>query len=208
MKMNDKQETPWIAYPTILEGEQIRLIPLELQHLEDLYQKAADRKLWELVPTDCSQREIFFDNYTQAIAARDKGIQYPFVIQHKQTGEIIGSTRFFELYPADKKLEIGWTWITQEYWGTIANLESKLLLMSFCFEVLGVNRVQLKTKDTNIRSRKAIEKIGGIFEGILRKDKIQADGTTRNAAYYSILDDEWKKVKSNLEALIAHKKNN
>lgn len=206
MMMNNKNETLWIAHPLILEGEHIRLIPLEVEHLEELYQKAADRKLWELVPTDCSQRKTFFENYTQALAARDKGIQYPFVIQHKKNGEFIGSTRFFEMYEADKKLEIGWSWITQEYWGTAVNLESKLLLMTYCFEVLGVNRVQLKTKDTNIRSRKAIEKIGGVFEGILRKDKIQADGTTRNAAYYSILDTEWEAAKGKINRLILERK--
>ena len=95
-------------------------------------------------------------------------------------------------------MEIGWTWITRNYWGTAINLECKLLLLTFCFETLGALRVQLKTKDTNTRSRKAIEKIGGQFEGILRKDKIQADGTPRNAAYYSILDDEWAASKNKI----------
>lgn len=106
------------------------------------------------------------------------------------------------MYEADKKLEIGWTWITQEYWGTVVNLECKLLLLTYCFETLKVNRVQLKTKDDNMRSKKAIEKIGGVFEGILRKDKIQQDGTTRNAAYYSILDNEWEIAKKKIVLLI------
>ena len=90
-------------------------------------------------------------------------------------------------------------------WGTTINLECKLLLLTYCFEVLKANRVQLKTKDTNYRSRKAIEKIGGVFEGILRKDRIQSDGTTRNAAYYSILDDEWQDVKFKINGLIEQK---
>lgn len=200
---NDKQ---WIPYPLVLEGEQVRLIPLEVEHLEALYQAGCDPELWKLVPSDCSERATFMANYTQAIAARSQGMQYPFVIQDKKIGALIGSTRFFELYPLDKKLEIGWTWITQAYWGTTINLECKLLLMTYSFEVLQTNRVQLKTKDTNIRSRKAIEKIGGVFEGILRKDKIQADGSTRNAAYYSILDTEWQQAKRKIEALIQAKK--
>ncbi|HAT3993068.1 TPA: GNAT family N-acetyltransferase, partial [Elizabethkingia anophelis] len=115
------------------------------------------------------------------------------------------STRLFEIYPADKKLEIGWTWITKDYWGTTINLECKLLLLTYCFETLKTNRVQLKTKDTNFRSRKAIEKIGGIFEGILRKDKIVSDGTTRNAAYYSILDDEWEQARIKIQKQIVEK---
>ncbi|WHT40180.1 GNAT family N-acetyltransferase [Myroides sp. mNGS23_01] len=203
--MTDTKKSPWIPYPLVLEGNMVQLIPLELHHLEELYTLASDKELWRLVPSDCSERETFFTNYTQAIKARAQGLQYPFVIVNKETGQYMGSTRFFEMYELDKKLEIGWTWITQEYWGTTVNLECKLLLMTYCFEVLQVNRVQLKTKDTNIRSRKAIEKIGGVFEGILRKDKIQADGTTRNAAYYSILDTEWKDVKNKIEMLIATK---
>ena len=203
--MTDTKKAPWIPYPLVLEGNMVQLIPLELHHLEELYTLASDKELWRLVPSDCSERETFFTNYTQAIKARAQGLQYPFVIVNKETGQYMGSTRFFEMYELDKKLEIGWTWITQEYWGTTVNLECKLLLMAYCFEVLQVNRVQLKTKDTNIRSRKAIEKIGGVFEGILRKDKIQSDGTTRNAAYYSILDTEWKDVKNKIEMLIAAK---
>ncbi|MDM1520538.1 GNAT family N-acetyltransferase [Myroides odoratimimus] len=200
--MAKNNNTQWIPYPTVLEGTTVDLIPLEKEHLEELYQASADKELWRLVPTDCSDRDTFYDNYQNALIAREKGLQYPFVIIDKRTQKIIGSTRFFEMYEADKKLEIGWTWITQEYWGSVVNLECKLLLLTYCFEVLKINRVQLKTKDTNIRSRKAIEKIGGVFEGILRKDKIQNDGTTRNAAYYSILDDEWGISKEKIQGLI------
>ena len=105
------------------------------------------------------------------------------------------------------ELYFGWTWITKEFWGTTVNLESKLLLLTYCFETLKTNRVQLKTKDNNFRSRKAIEKIGGLFEGILRKDKIQQDGSTRNAAYYSILDNEWNTAKVKIETQIKEKQN-
>ncbi|WP_336687265.1 GNAT family N-acetyltransferase [Chryseobacterium bernardetii] len=195
----------WILHPTILEGTHVELIPLEKEHFEELYAAAADKDLWTLIPTDGSDKAIFYKNYNLALSERDNGNQYPFVIRHKETQKLIGSTRFFEIYPSDKKLEIGWTWITKEFWGSSVNLECKLLLLTYCFEVLKTNRVQLKTKDDNLRSRKAIEKIGGVFEGILRKDKIQNDGTTRNAAYYSILDDEWNTAKQKIETLIKEK---
>jgi RimJ/RimL family protein N-acetyltransferase len=185
----------WISHPTILKGTIVDLIPLEKVHFEELYKAASDKELWELVPIDCSIKSNFIDAYSLSLVERDKGKEYPFVIFHKSTSKIIGSTRFFEIFPEHKKLEIGWTWITKEYWGTAVNLGCKLLLLTFCFEKLKANRVQLKTKDTNHRSRKAIEKIGAKFEGILRRDKIQQDGTTRNAAYYSILDDEWETAK-------------
>ena len=195
----------WINHPVILQGTNINLVPLEEKHLEELYTAAADKELWSLIPTDCSERDTFYKTYEFAISERTAGNQYPFVIIHKDTNKIIGSTRLFEIYPADKKLEIGWTWITKDYWGTTINLECKLLLLTYCFETLKTNRVQLKTKDTNFRSRKAIEKIGGIFEGILRKDKIVSDGTTRNAAYYSILDDEWEQARIKIQKQIVEK---
>lgn len=195
----------WIAHPTILTGTSLDLIPLEKEHFEDLFISASDKELWKLIPTDCSKKEIFYETYNFALTEREKGKQYPFVILHKATNKLIGSTRLFEIFPNDKKLEIGWTWITKEFWGTEINLECKLLLLSFCFETLKANRVQLKTKDTNIRSRRAIEKIGGVFEGILRKDKIQSDGTTRNAAYYSIVDDEWDTAKQKIITQLAKK---
>jgi len=197
----------WIPYPTILEGTTIELIPLEKEHLEELYTAAADKELWANIPSDCSDKELFYKNYEFALSERENGNQYPFVIRNKQTKRLIGSTRFFEIYPSDRKLEIGWTWITKEFWGTTVNLESKLLLLTYCFETLKTNRVQLKTKDNNFRSRKAIEKIGGLFEGILRKDKIQQDGSTRNAAYYSILDNEWNTAKVKIETQIKEKQN-
>lgn len=195
----------WIPYPTILEGTAIELVPLEKEHFEELYIAAADKELWELLPADCSDRTVFHKTYEFALSERETGNQYPFVIRHKETQKLIGSTRFFEIYPADKKLEIGWTWITKEFWGTSINPECKLLLLTFCFEILKTNRVQLRTKDNNFRSRKAIEKIGGVFEGILRKDKVSSDGTTRNAAYYSIIDDEWNDAKLKIERLIHEK---
>ena len=190
---------PWIKHPTILKGQLVDLLPLERQHFDELYLAAADKKLWEHIPVDCSERERFMSVYDTALAEREKGNQYPFVIYHRETGKIIGSTRWFDIHPADKKLEIGWTWIIQEYWGTAVNFECKLLLLTHCFDVLQARRVQIKTDQNNLRSRKAIEKIGGQFEGILRKDRIKENGESRSAAYYSIIDDEWETAKEKIQ---------
>ncbi|MDE3253729.1 MAG: GNAT family N-acetyltransferase [Bacteroidota bacterium] len=194
----------WIGHPTILTGEHVQLVPLAAEHFEELYKAASDKKLWELIPTDCSERENFDKAYLFALSERDKGHQYPFVIVHKATNELIGSTRFFEIYPGDKKLEIGWTWIITRYWGTEINLECKLLMLTFCFEHLQTRRVQFKTDETNIRSRKAIEKLGARFEGVLRKDRIKANGVSRSAAYYSILDDEWEEAREKIKEQILY----
>lgn len=177
---------PWIPHPTILQGETVDLIPLEKENFEELYQAASDKRLWEFIPSDGSGREKFYEMYNFALAEREKGNHYPFIIYHKGIRKMIGSTRLFDIFQKDKKLEIGWTWLTADYWGTTINFECKLLLLTFCFEVLKANRVQIKTDERNLRSRKAIEKIGGHFEGIFRKDKIRDNGVIRNTAYYSI----------------------
>ena len=195
----------WIHHPTILKGKAVDLLPLEKEHFEELYAAASDKELWNLIPIEGWRKEVFEEVYSFSLTERDNGRQYPFVIFHKEKQQLIGSTRLFEIYPADKKLEIGWTWIKKAYWGTTVNFECKLMLLGFCFETLKANRVQLKTKDNNFRSRKAIEKIGGVFEGVLRKDRVQSDGTTRNAAYYSILDDDWNAVKEKIENQIKEK---
>jgi RimJ/RimL family protein N-acetyltransferase len=198
----------WIKHPTILTGETVKLIPLEKEHFEKLFIAASDKKLWQFTPLDCSKQDTFNSVYNFAIAEREKGNQYPFVIYHKATNEVIGSTRLFEIFPNDKKLEIGWTWIIAKYWATEVNFECKLLLLTYCFEVLKTRRVQLKTDAVNLRSRKAIEKIGGQLEGILRKDKIKENGVSRNAAYYSILDDEWEIAKQKITFLLDEKRKN
>jgi RimJ/RimL family protein N-acetyltransferase len=130
---------------------------------------------------------------------RERGIQYPFVIYHKKENKLIGSTRYLDIQPFHKKLEIGWTWLHPNYWASAVNPECKLLQLTYAFENLKAVRVLLKTDENNIRSRKAIEKIGGQFEGVLRQDMIRDNGTLRSSAYYGLIDKEWEKTKENLQ---------
>lgn len=136
-----------------------------------------------------------------ALALRDEGEQYPFTIFYKPEQKIIGSTRLTELQPSHLRLEIGWTWMHPDYWHTGINLECKLLLLTFCFEHMHTHRVQFRTDVRNIRSQKAIEKIGGVREGIFRNDMIRDDGSRRDSVYYSIIEEEWATAKTNLTAL-------
>ena len=188
----------WIPHPTVLESQTVKLMPLEKQHFEELYIAASDKRLWEFIPVDGSDSNKFNQAYEKALTDRETGTQYPFIIYHKHSKKIIGSTRLFEIFPNDRKLEIGWTWIVKEYWGTAINFECKLLLLTFCFETLKAVRVQLKTKDANMRSRKAIEKLGAKFEGIFRKDRLQDNGIFRNTVCFSIIDDEWEESKAKI----------
>jgi RimJ/RimL family protein N-acetyltransferase len=203
---NKHKMTNWITYPTILEGETVKLISLDESHLSELEALAKDKRIWEFYPYDGSDTSRFLTIYKTAILERKKSIQFPFVIFHKTDNKIIGSTRYLDIQQQHKKLEIGATWLHPNYWATAVNLECKLLLLTHCFEELKTVRVQLKTDEKNLRSRKAIEKIGGQFEGILRNEMIRDNNTKRNSAFYSIIEEEWAVKKQKLAKLLNEKK--
>jgi RimJ/RimL family protein N-acetyltransferase len=179
--------------------ENVDLIPLDKTHFEELARLARDRRIWEFYAMDGTDPAKLVN--ASALAEREQGNQYPFVIFGKQANKIIGSTRYLDVQPAHRKLEIGWTWLHPDYWATAVNLECKLLLLTHCFETLKASRVQLKTDENNVRSRNAIQKIGGQFEGVLRNDMIRDNNTKRNSAYYSLIEEEWPDNKLKLIAL-------
>ena len=196
----------WIPNPTTLIGETVELRPLAKHHLDELEALAKDKRIWEFYTVDCSLPATFDRKYRHAFEEIEKGTQYTFVIFHKAQNKLIGSTSYLDIQPQHKKLEIGFTWLHPDYWATEVNFECKLLLLTFCFETLKTIRVQLKTDETNIRSQKAIAKIGAQFEGILRHDMIRDNGKLRNSAYFSIIDTEWPEKKIRLKNLYEEKK--
>lgn len=189
----------WIKHPVVLEGEHVRLVPLSNSHFEALAVAANDDRIWEHQVIDGTNRNELFGSLREAIMKRSYGEQYPFTVIDKHTGRAYGVTRFFEIFDQHKKLEIGWTWYHPDYWGTGYNFECKLLLLTYCFEVLKTNRVQIKTRVTNERSKAAIRKLGAKEEGILRKDRILPNGEVRDTIMFSIIDDEWNDVKKYLK---------
>jgi RimJ/RimL family protein N-acetyltransferase len=197
----------WLQGPIKLLGHLVNLIPLEEEHFAVLQSIAADPRIWEFYAYDASNPEKFNQIMQNTMIEKNRETQYPFVIEYKPTRQIIGSTRFMDIQPAHKKLEIGTTWLHPDYWATAVNLECKFMLLNYCFDILNTVRVQLKTDENNIRSRKAIEKIGGKFEGILRNDMIRDNQTRRNSAYYSIIEEEWPDVKIQLKEKMEMKLN-
>lgn len=193
----------WITYPTSLSGEIVDLIPLEKEHFPELISLSKEEKIWQFYVFDGANTEVLTTVLNQALLEREKGTQFPFVVYHKAHKKIIGSTRLMDIQAQHKKLEIGATWIHPKYWGTSVNLYCKLMLLQFCFEQLQAIRILIKTDANNTRSRKAIEKLGAYFEGILRKDMIRHNGIIRSTAYYSIIDQEWEQTKLHLQALLA-----
>ncbi len=189
-----------LQQPIILHGELVSLLPLDPSHFDSLIALAKEKSIWQYYTIDGSNEEKLRPSLESSLTDR---LQYPFVIIHRETNAIIGSTRFLDIQREHKKLEIGWTWLHSDHWRTNINTECKLLLLTFCFEELMVSRVQLKTDENNIRSRKAILKTGAQFEGIFRNDMIRDNGTKRNSAYFSIIDSEWGEAKEKLLALLS-----
>ena len=196
----------WITHPMNIDGEIINLTSLDEEHIIELEKLAKDKRIWEHYTMDGTNSENFISAFSEAIMERENGTQFPIVIFHKLENRIIGSTRLLDIQEKHLKLEIGWTWLHPNYWGTAINLECKLLLLTFCFETLKTTRVQFKTDERNLRSRKAIEKIGGQFEGILRHDMLRDNGTNRNSASYSIIDKEWDYTKQKIIEQFKNKK--
>src|ERR1700722_10956581 len=189
-----------INHPVLLRGRNIELRPLELETLGALFAVAQDPNIWRFTSGDYSSDQNFYPNFSAALRGREEGKSYPFLIYSTESSKIIGTTRLLEIVPEDRKLEIGVTWLASQYWGSGANTQCKYLLLEYCFESLNVNRVQFRAKSDNSRSRRALEKIGATFEGVLRNDKIEPSGQARNTAFYSIIKDEWPDLKSKLAA--------
>ena len=187
----------WIKHPLILEGDTVKLVPLEKEHINALVELGQDQSIWEFMPVDWLGKKGLDEVLLDAISLRDSEQQYPFVVIDKITNKTIGSTRYLKINSDFKTLEIGWTWYSPEYWGTTYNKACKFLLLQHCFETLGIISVHLSTADTNIRSRKAMESIGASYAGTLRNCIIWK-GIKRCAAIYSIIDEEWPLVKNRL----------
>jgi RimJ/RimL family protein N-acetyltransferase len=132
----------------------------------------------------------------------EKSADLPFAVIDLTSGRVAGATRYLNIMPKDRGLEIGGTWYGTDFQRTVVNTECKYLLMSYAFEKLRAIRVQLKTDSRNERSQKAIERIGAKKEGVLRNHMILPDGYFRHSVFYSVLDTEWPEVKKNLEAMM------
>jgi RimJ/RimL family protein N-acetyltransferase len=187
---------------TRLEGSIVTLEPLREEHTEELWEAAQAPEVWSwLVHLNVRER---FDLWMRlTLEAADEGREGPFTTRFRDTGKAIGSTRFLAVRPADRVVEIGWTWLHPSAWRSGANVEAKLLMMRHAFETLGCVRVEFKTDARNERSRAALAALPAQFEGILRNHMIVPDVGQRDSAYFSVIDSEWPDVRANLERRLA-----
>jgi RimJ/RimL family protein N-acetyltransferase len=190
--------------PVTLSGKHIRLEPLSRNHASGLLAVAQAPEIWtwmSALPVTPESMEAWI---AEALAAQESRLEYPFTVVRLADGRVVGSTRYMDVQPASKGVEIGWTWYAPETWGTVVNPEAKFLLLRHAFEDWGAIRVQLKTDLKNLRSQAAIKKLGAREEGVLRRHRFRRDGTIRDSVMFSIIREEWPGVKADLEHRLAH----
>lgn len=189
--------------PVTLEGEYVRLEPLSVDgHLADLQRAGAHPEIFRWFSRERSSPEAMHEFVEEALDARDRGAALPFATVLCETGEAVGSTRFGNVAPEHRRVEIGWTWLTPAQQRTPANTEAKYLMLAHAFEEWDCARVELKTDSRNQRSRAAIERIGATEEGTLRRH-MQTHQGPRDTVYFSVLEGEWPAVKRDLEAKLS-----
>jgi len=189
--------------PVVLQSKHVRLEPMNEAHIPPLAEIGMGQSFWDFMVYGEINTVDDMHNWVIDILSRaNKGTDLPFVAIHLVSGRVAGATRYLNIMPNDRGLEIGGTWYGPEFQRTSVNTECKYLLLSHAFETLGCIRVQLKTDLRNERSQKAIERIGAVKEGVLRNHMILPDGHYRHSVFYSILDTEWPEVKKRLEEMI------
>ena len=186
--------------PVTLTGRFIRLEPLSEAHVPALAAIGLHNSIWQFMVYGEMHNEADMRAWVVDLLERQKaGGDLPFVVFHLGDKQIAGATRYLNIDQDNRTLEIGGTWYGLSYQRTVVNTESKYLLLRYAFEELGCVRVQFKTDSRNLRSQKAIERLGAVKEGVLRNHMILADGYLRHSVYYSILPEEWPQVKAHLE---------
>lgn len=189
--------------PVTLTGCVVRLEPLSEKHVPDLTVAAHDERIWRYMLYVYPDTEEKMLAWVRDILARQATCtDLAFAVIHLASGRAIGATRYLEIRPEHRGLEIGGTWYTTEFQRTTVNTECKYLLLKHAFEELGCIRVQFKTDARNLPSLRAIERLGAVREGVLRNHYILPDGGYRDSVYFSILDREWPKAKERLEEML------
>ena len=186
--------------PITLEGRHVVLSPLTLAHAEALVAAASEGELWKTTFTIIPDSKGIESYLEAALTGHALGKELPFVIINRSSGEVVGTTRFYDISVPDRKAAIGYTWLSRAAQRTAANSEAKLLLLTHAFEVWECVRVELITDVLNEQSRAAILRLGARQEGILRKHLILHSGRARDSVVFSIIDSEWPQVKAGLSA--------
>lgn len=178
--------------PFVLENDLVRLSPLTTDNYRELLPVASEDKLIQYSPSNISSPEALKNYVIKAIKLNEQGAALPFIIYDKVRNQYAGSSRYMNIDHKNKTLEIGSTWIGKAFQGSGLNTQMKYLMLNHAFGPLGFEKVEFRIDERNIRSRKAVEKLGAVLEGILRANVFLLDGYKRNTCCYGILKQEWE----------------
>jgi RimJ/RimL family protein N-acetyltransferase len=186
--------------PVNLAGNIVRLEPLNEMHIPALVHAGRDPTLWKyMLYGDLTNEKSMTAWVLEMLRRQQAGTDLPFAVFHIASECTIGATRFLEMRPSHRSLEIGGTWLAQEFHGSGVNIECKYMMLKYAFEAMNCIRVQFKVDARNERSIRAIERLGAVREGVIRNHLILQDGTLRDSIYFSTLDREWATTKKILE---------
>ena len=187
-----------------LTGKIVRLESMSEAHIPALAAAGKDKSIWDyMLYGDLTGEESMAAWVHEMLRRQQAGTDFPFTVTHLASGVVTGATRYLEMRPAHRSLEIGGTWIVPKFQRTGVNTECKYLMLKYAFEEMRCVRVQFKVDERNERSIRAIERLGAVREGVLRNHLILMDGTLRDSVYFSILDREWSGVKEKMEQRMA-----
>jgi len=177
--------------------------PLDLdRHFDGLLAIAIDPDMWRWTINQLASADDLKQYLDTALREQREGRSVPLVTRDLPTGRVAGCTRFCSLDPRNRRVEIGWTWVGAPFRRSHVNTEAKYLMLRHAFESWSCVRVEFKANALNERSRRAMERLGAVYEGLLRKHMVRENGEWRDTVYYSVLDREWPDVKARLEGLM------
>lgn len=185
---------------TVLSQYRVALVPLTIQHKDDLAKACQDGELWKINIISVPSPDTVTDYFGKAESMLDR---VAFAVIDEATGKAIGSTSYYNILPKAKRLEIGFTWYAQSYWRTHVNTVCKLVLLTHAFEVLGYQTVGWRTDIDNTQSQRAIERLGAKKDGVIRGDRVRQNGVITDSVIYSLTQFEWPAVKTRLQEKLA-----
>lgn len=184
--------------PITLRDRGIELRPMTLEHEAGLRSAAADGELWNIRVTSVPEPEQTRQYMEDALAMREAGHRFPFVVVESESGRVLGTTSFHDIVPAIRRVEIGWTWYAKSVQRSHVNTTCKMLLLTHAFETLNCHVVGWRTDNFNFASQAAIERLGAKKDGVIRGHALRRDGTIRDTVMYSLRSGEWPEVKTQL----------
>jgi len=186
------------SVPVVLENSHVRLRPLEIADFEPLKAIAFDAELWQYTLTRGDDAVSLAAYLRQALEGREQHLRYPFAIVDRETGQLAGSTSYYNVSEADQRLSIGYTWVGTAFQRTGLNRAAKHLLLSYAFDELSCERVELETDSRNQKSRQAMARMGATEEGTLRSHRLTQGGIRRDTVIFSIIKPEWPELRQSV----------